>query len=929
MKKIIALVATASLMFSCSQEVTPDLEKFPINISVGQQTRATDTTFDSGDEVGIYVVNYDDSTAGSLKATGNQVDNMRFTYRNSSWTPDETIYWKDKTTAADFYAYYPYSASPNISAHPFAVKADQSEEADFWASDFLWGKTNNVSPTSSAVPIETNHSLSRILVNVVPGEGFADAWGNAAVSVKICDVNTSATIDLATGVATATGEKGEIVPLAVAETGTTLSYKAMMIPQVVADNSKLVVVTVDGVDYIYRKGYEFKANTEHKFTVSVNKTGGSVEMSIGEWTIDDTTNEGDAEEESESEATIPNNEIWYTVSDERPIVLRYEDVFGANLISNTYEKGKGILQFDGDVTSIGQAFNGISTSYTVTIPGSVLEIGASAFSYSNVTNVILSEGTISIADRAFAYSPRLASITIPNSVERIGANVFYGCSDLIEFNGKYASEDKKCLIVDGALIAIAHNGLTAYSIPEGVTSIGNAIFSGCSTLESITIPNGVAEISSQAFYGCSNLSSVNLPNSIEIIRGGAFDECVNLKEIIIPESVIKIEGSAFSRSGITSINIPQSVKEIGNSVFATCADLESVTLVEGITTIGEYAFDDCSSLTSITIPNSVTNIGKAPFFSCENLIEINSRFASEDKRCLIINGYLIAFAPKDLTAYSIPDGVTNIVGDAFAFTNLTTIHIPESVTSIGYGAFRGSSNITDIYCNPITPPTGNDYMFGDLNESAKIYVPAESVDNYKNTIDWSAYANYIEGYDSKNVESTIPNNQIWYTAIAKIDLNPSNNTEAFDVAISSHEWDSATSKGVITFDGDVTSIGCGAFVSCNFTDIVLPNSVISIGDTSFAGSSITSIVIPNGVQTIEANAFRQCSSLENVYFKSTTPPTIGENVFVSVWSDEAGASIPAENLKIYVPAASVNSYKEASDNWIALADKIFADPTEN
>ena len=115
MKKLFALVATASLMFSCSQEVTPDLEKLPINISVGQQTRANDSTYESGDEVGIYVVNYVGSTAGSLSTTGNQVDNMHFTYSNNAWAPDETIYWKDKTTAADFYAYYPYSESPNIS----------------------------------------------------------------------------------------------------------------------------------------------------------------------------------------------------------------------------------------------------------------------------------------------------------------------------------------------------------------------------------------------------------------------------------------------------------------------------------------------------------------------------------------------------------------------------------------------------------------------------------------------------------------------------------------------------------------------------------------------------------------------------------------------------------------------------------------------
>lgn len=76
MRKILTLVATASLMLSCTMEdAMPQMGKLPINISVGQQTRANDDTFDVNDEIGIYVVNYNGDTAGSLVASGNQVDN--------------------------------------------------------------------------------------------------------------------------------------------------------------------------------------------------------------------------------------------------------------------------------------------------------------------------------------------------------------------------------------------------------------------------------------------------------------------------------------------------------------------------------------------------------------------------------------------------------------------------------------------------------------------------------------------------------------------------------------------------------------------------------------------------------------------------------------------------------------------------------------
>ena len=536
-------------MFSCSQEVTPDLEKLPINISVGQQTRANDSTYESGDEVGIYVVNYVGSTAGSLSATGNQVDNMHFTYSNNVWAPDETIYWKDKTTAADFYAYYPYSESPNISAHPFAVATDQSAEGDFWDSDFLWGKTANVSPTSSAVPIVTNHSLSRILVDVVPGEGFAGAWGNAAVSVKICDVKTSATIDLATGVATATGENGEIVPLAAAETGTTLSYKAMMIPQVVADNSKLVVVTVDGVDYVYRKGYEFKANTEHKFTVTVNKTGGSVDMSIGEWTIDDTTNEGDAMDESvSSENTIPNNEIWYTATAKVEPKSGEYVIYGANIESNewTSSTGKGVIKFDGDITSIASnAFQNCDALTRIMLPNSVISINNYAFDdCDNLLEVVLPSGITTISDYtfntcgklekitipdnvlsigkyAFNYCKALSSINIPASVTTIGASAFAGCEAL---QGVYITDiEAWCKITftyDRNPLSTAHNLyldgelVTELHIPVGIESISDYAFYNCTTIESLTIPSSVQSIGSNAFNHCSSLSTIYCTASV-------------------------------------------------------------------------------------------------------------------------------------------------------------------------------------------------------------------------------------------------------------------------------------------------------------------------------------------------------------------------------------------------------------------------------
>lgn len=303
MKKFFLLAATVcTILSSCSKgeeptinptpEPTPEAQvKIPINLSIGNYTRANDTAFASGDEVGIYVVNYNGSTAGTLSTSGNHVHNMQFTYSNSAWSPATAIYWKDDTTHADFYAYYPYSASASTSAHAFSVNTDQSSEANYWASDFLWGKTADVTPTENAVPITTNHVFSNILVYLEAGDGFnAETLAAATKSVKITNVKTSATINLATGVATATGDAATVTAWNTGE-----YYRAMIVPQTVADDTNLITVTVDDVDYTLATGMTFVANKQHKFTVTVNKSSNGVNIGIGGWDTDDNEYGGDAE----------------------------------------------------------------------------------------------------------------------------------------------------------------------------------------------------------------------------------------------------------------------------------------------------------------------------------------------------------------------------------------------------------------------------------------------------------------------------------------------------------------------------------------------------------------------------------------------------------------------------------------------------------
>ena len=333
-----------------------------------------------------------------------------------------------------------------------------------------------------------------------------------------------------------------------------------------------------------------------------------------------------------------NNEIWYTSTDGSVVDPNNKNVFGAKIVSNTYEGDFGIVTFDGDVTKVGaQAFYNCKKLKSVTLPNSVTEIGSMAFnSCGALSNIYIPDSVTKIGENAFAYSA-ITSITIPNSMTKINPK------------------------------SLSHTSLTSVTIPDSVTEIGFQAFFRCDSLTSVTIPNSVTTIGEYAFYQCDSLTSVTIPDSVTTIGEHAFSYCESLKSVTIPNSVTTIGEDAFlSCKSLTSVTIPNSVKTIGKGAFESCSSLTSVTIPNSVTTIGEWAFAGCDSLKSVTIPNSVKTIGEGAFYSCDSL--------------------------KSVT---IPNSVKTIGDHAFRqCSSLTSITIPNSVTTIGNNAFHECDNLS-------------------------------------------------------------------------------------------------------------------------------------------------------------------------------------------------------------------------------------------
>lgn len=632
----------------------------------------------------------------------------------------------------------------------------------------------------------------------------------------------------------------------------------------------------------------------------------------------------------------PKNVIFYTSTDGKIITPNKTDVFGADIVSNDYIEGVGIMTFNDDVTSIGDyAF----------------------FLNSSLSSITIPNGVTSIGDSAFSDCESLVSLSIPNSVTSIGEMAFTGCSSLISIS----IPDSVTSI--GELVFMYCSALTSVTLSEGLTSIPEAAFYQCPNLTSITIPNRVKSIGYYSFGFCSGLTSITLPDSVSSIERAAFSECSSLKSINIPSGVTSIAENTFSRcSNLISITLPDSVTSIGKQAFSDCSSLTGIIIPEGVTSIGDAAFMSCSSLTSISIPNSVSSIGFRAFARCYSLQRFSGKYASDDGLFLVINDAIASVAtssigesvsfPKGvtsiesfafsncsrLTSISIPSSVTSIGNSAFArCSSLTSITIPERVTSIGIQAFALCSSLTNVYIGegvtsigesafygctsllqiillPETPPSGAGGAFNDTN-NCPIYVPSESVEAYKTAQCWSDYADRIQAISQ-------PTNIICYTSSDGTIVTPK---DVFDASIVSNEY--SNGLGIITFDRDVRSVGEAAFSQCQrLTSINLPANLRSIGRNAFSYcTSLANITTPEGLTSIGSFAFINCSSLSNITIPESVI-SIGDHAFSgcsslsSITIPESVTSIMEETFHGCYSLLSFNG-KYASSDGLFLIDQ--------
>ena len=248
--------------------------------------------------------------------------------------------------------------------------------------------------------------------------------------------------------------------------------------------------------------------------------------------------------------------------------------------------------------------------------------------------------------------------------------------------------------------------ITALSLPEGLTKVGNYAFAGCTALQSVTVPDGVKTLGAYAFYNCTALVSahlpislngpipsglfesctaletVNIPTGASAIGYAAFYQCAALKSVTLPEGILSIGDYAFREAGLTEISIPDSVSSIGLQAFLRCSNLVSVSLSTSLKSIGNYAFYECVMLTELNLPAGVESVGVRAFQECSSLASLNfPNGMTEISEGLCINC-------KSLLSANLPETISAMGSYAFyGCSALRYVSIPSQVTVIPYACF--------------------------------------------------------------------------------------------------------------------------------------------------------------------------------------------------------------------------------------------------
>ena len=688
-------------------------------------TRVNDNGFCNGDVMGVYIVDYEGNKPGTLKVNGNRGDNVRHTFDepNYKWNSAYDLFWKDKHTHIDVYGYYPFANPESIEDYQFEVQKDQSKATEngemggYEASDFLWGKVSDVTPTTSVIRLPMAHRMSNARVTLIQGSGFAEGeWANLEKIVLTANVARKASINLSTSEIKTAGSAESTMTI---PSRTNDEWRTIVVPQTVAAGTTLFSITIGGVPYKFTKNeaLTYVAGKMMNFGIKVDKQTGSgaykltlVSESITPWENDLVSHDATAKEYIVINSTPGGLKNAITAANKDYTQVRNLKITGQINAKDFYFMRDSMLRLS--------ALN----LKEVRIKG----WGKNEENEENMDDQIPNSAFYFI--QTVGGSNSLNRIVLPDTLKSIGSNAFYGC--------KYLS---------GSLI-----------IPEGVTEIKRGAFNGCIGLNGIlSLPSTLKKLGNRGeddmgdegtdYYGgvfqnCRNLTgNLILPDNLELIRGYCFSGCSGLYgELRLPAKLKRMGNCAFSScSGFTgSLSIPQGITALPSEAFHNCGFNGTLTLHNGITNIANDAFANCHFKGELHLPKSLKVISENAF--CNNDFSGTLTLPSTLTH---IGSNAFAYNWRLMGILDIPQEVESIGENAFSNCKmLEGIIFPESMETIRQGAFNECYGINSIICKGTMPAHIESGAFdGVAKDNFTLEVPESAISQYQAAPGWKDF----------------------------------------------------------------------------------------------------------------------------------------------------------------------------------------------
>ena len=687
-------------------------------------TRVDDSGFCDGDVMGVYIVDYDGGTPGTLKPGGNRGDNVRHTYEEASnhWNSAYDLFWKDKHTHIDVYGYYPFANPESIDDYQFEVQKDQSkisedgEMGGYDASDFLWGKVGDVAPTTNVIRLPLSHRMSNARVTLIQGSGFAEGeWANTEKIVLAPNLVRKASINLA---------NGEVKPAGSVESTATIpsrlgdEWRTIVVPQTLKASTTLFSITIGGVPYKFAKNeaLTYVAGKMMNFGIKVDKKAASgqykltlVSESITPWENDLVSHDATAKEYVIVNSTAGHLKDAITAANKDYTRIKNLKITGEinaqdfyfmkdsmdylaalNLKEVIIRGGQGSIEDYNDYEIPSEAMNGKKSLNLIVLPDKLTKIGIAAFADNqNLTgSLIIPEGVTEIKIGAF-YDCRSMNgeLSLPSTLKYIGTGIekwwFGGTFTYCGFNSKLILPNNLECIAGFNTFANCEGLYGELRLPEKLTEISDGAFAYCRNLTGgLTIPQGVHKIPNMAFACCNNLNgTLTLHDGISSIGESAFSETALKGELKLPKNLTVISQNAFNQCDFSGeLVLPKSIRSIGNTAFKNNWRLMgNVEFPEGMQSIGEEAFINCRMLEGLIFPESLESIRNNAFNGCYGINSIVCKSES-------------------------PAHLYNSVFDGVAKDNFT-LEVPESAISqyqaaSGWCDFKRIAAHHELVCRP-------------------------------------------------------------------------------------------------------------------------------------------------------------------------------------------------------------------------------------